>query len=119
MLERSSTEPALLLYTSDHGLTVPPCGDTYRHGPSLSSLEVPFLAWGNAALRTQHPTLMPPLQAQQPPEHSTALLAEAAIRAVGYGTAMAATAPWNAPRPLQFQQRTLTELRHSNACTLE
>lgn len=43
-----------LVYVSDHGQNFPQCGGSYTHGSARSAYEVPFMLWGNAALRTQH-----------------------------------------------------------------
>lgn len=86
MLERSSPQPALLLYASDHGMVLPPCSDTQRNGSSLSGYEIPALLWGNAALRAQHPDLLAPLAQVHPHQvrRSNAVMAELVTQAVGY-----------------------------------
>lgn len=114
MLDASTDQSALLLYTSDHGLSMPPCSTGYAHGRSLSSLEVPFLAWGNPAAYGQ----MPALFASMPGgEHSNALLAESAIRAVGYGTLLQQP-DWPSSLDPSFEGHSWAALRKLNACTL-
>jgi len=116
---------ALLLYTSDHGVLLPPCADDYRHGAGLSSLEVPLLVWANAATRTQHPQVLPDF-ARQPQadgqaeaaEHTNALLAETAMRAVGYG-ALLAQPDWPSSANPGLDGRPWAELRQRDACTLQ
>lgn len=70
LLGTSTQGPAVLLYASNHGIAMPPCSSDYVHGRSLSALEVPYLACDNAATQAVR---------------SNALVAETAVRAVGYG----------------------------------
>lgn len=108
---------AMLLYTSDHGVLVPPCASDYRHGAGLSSFEVPMLVWHNAAVEA---ALLPDFA--QPggnaPAHTNALLAETAIRAVGYG-AWLAQAHWPASTAPAINGVPWAQLKERNACTLQ
>ena len=127
LLEQASSphRSALLLYTSDHGVLLPPCADDYRHGAGLSSLEVPMLVWANPATHAQHAPVLP-IFAQSPqaggpgqaPEHSNALLAETAMRAVGYG-ALLEQADWPGSAQPGFNGSAWATLRQRNACTLQ
>lgn len=114
LLGASTQGPALLLYTSDHGLSMPPCSSDYVHGRSLSALEVPYLAWGNAATQARLPALLR-LDAQA--VHSNALVAERAIEAVGYG-ALLNRPGWPSSLTPTFEGHTLQALRKFDACTL-
>lgn len=111
---------AMMLYSSDHGVAMPPCADQYRTGSGLSSLEVPLLAWGNAALRTQSPQLLPQFsQAQRAwPMLSNATVADFAVAALGYPEALKQIAPPEV-RALTFQGRSWAELQNLDACTLQ
>lgn len=121
----SKDRSALLLYTSDHGVLLPPCVEDYRHGAGLSSLEVPMLVWANTALRVRHPQVLPGF-AQQPKadgpagaeEHTNALLAETAMRAVGYG-ALLAQPDWPGSTNPGLEGRPWAELRQRDACALQ
>ena len=127
LLEQASSphRSALLLYTSDHGVLLPPCADDYRHGAGLSSLEVPMLVWANPVTHAQHAPVLP-IFAQSPqaggpgqaPEHSNALLAETAMRAVGYG-ALLEQADWPGSAQPGFNGIAWATLRQRNACTLQ
>lgn len=114
---------ALLLYTSDHGILFPPCAEDYRHGAGLTSFEVPMLIWTNPALRAQHPSLLPAFAQPEGDganlsEHSNALLAELAIRAVGYGDWLLQPG-WPSSANPSLNGRPWTQLRQLNACTLQ
>ena len=127
LLEQASSphRSALLLYTSDHGVLLPPCADDYRHGAGLSSLEVPMLVWANPVTHAQHAPVLP-IFAQAPqaggpgqaPEHSNALLAETAMRAVGYG-ALLEQADWPSSAKPGLNGIAWATLRQRNACTLQ
>lgn len=43
---RGSSNSALI-YMSDHGVMMPPCSKTYRHGFSKTSIEVPMFIWSS------------------------------------------------------------------------
>lgn len=121
----SDDRSALLLYTSDHGVLMPPCANGYRSGAGLSSFEVPMLVWANTATRVQHPQVLPdfarPPQADgqaEAAEHTNALLAETAMRAVGYG-ALLAQPDWPSSANPGLDGRPWAELRQRDACTLQ
>lgn len=126
LLATASTDRgALLLYTSDHGVLLPPCAEGYRHGAGLSSLEVPMIVWANSITRTQHGSVLPDFarhpQADEPAataEHTNALLAETAIRAVGYGTLLEQP-DWPSSTNPGLEGRPWAELRQRDACTLQ
>lgn len=111
MLDASGARRSVLLYTSDHGLIMPPCSSDYRHGRSMASLEVPFLAWVNAGARALLPALLPK------GEHSNALMAEGVIRAVGYGALMQQPG-WPGSANPTFEGHDWQALRRLDACTL-
>ena len=111
LLDASGARRAVLLYTSDHGLIMPPCSSDYRHGRSMASLEVPFLAWTNAGARALLPALLPP------GEHSNALLAEGVIRAIGYGAVLQQPG-WPGSADPTFEGHSWQALRRLDACTL-
>ena len=117
---QASDQTALLLYTSDHGVSMPPCSTEYHVGRSRSSLEVPMLAWGNQALHTRMPELLPEFGAQERQElqRSTVLLAESAMRAVGQA-AVIDSQDWRASRQLQVQSRPWSEVQQKDACSLQ
>ena len=126
LVERTNPDrSALLLYTSDHGVTMPPCADGYRSGTALSSYEVPMLVWANPVTHAQHAPVLP-IFAQSPqaggpgqaPEHSNALLAETAMRAVGYG-ALLEQADWPSSAKPGLNGIAWATLRQRNACTLQ
>ncbi len=112
LLDASGADRSVLLYTSDHGLIMPPCSSDYRHGRSMASLEVPFLAWTNAGARALLPTLLPP------GEHSNALVAEGVIRAVGYAELLK-RAEWPGSANPTFEGHAWQDLRKLDACTLK
>ncbi|OJU89710.1 MAG: hypothetical protein BGO13_10620 [Burkholderiales bacterium 66-5] len=114
LLDGSTRQSALLLYTSDHGLSMPPCSAGYVHGRSLSSLDVPFLAWGNTAVQARMPRL---LQIDPQAAYSNALVAEVAIRAVGYGELLEQP-DWPSSLNPTFEGHTWQALRQLDACTL-
>lgn len=126
LVERANPDrSALLLYTSDHGVTMPPCADGYRSGTALSSYEVPMLVWANPATHARHTQVLPAFaQVPQedghapPAEHSNALLAETAIRAVGYG-ALLAQPTWPSSANPGLKGVPWQALRQRNACTLQ
>lgn len=117
---------ALLLYSSDHGILLPPCTTEYRHGAGLSSFEVPMLVWSNAALRARQGDVLPdfarPVAAASPAptlaEHSNALVAETAVRALGYG-GLVDQGYWPSSRSPQLDGRAWGQLRQLHACTLQ
>lgn len=117
---QASDQTALLLYTSDHGLSMPPCTNEYRHSVSRSALELPMLAWGNQALHTRMPELLPEFAAQERQEiqRSTVLLAELAMRAVGQA-AVIDSQDWRSSRQLQVQSRPWSEVQQKDACSLQ
>lgn len=103
-----------LAYTSDHGLVLPPCSAEYVHGRSLSSLEVPFLAWSNAAALKQVPELHP---TRIKGSHSNVIFFESLVRAVGYGASLGQTG-WPSSLQPQFENMSWPQLRSLNACSL-
>ena len=122
--DASLQRSALLLYTSDHGVLFAPCAEDYRHGAALSSLEVPLLAWANPPAQQQHGALLaaftPAANASGPPAHahSNALLAELAMRAVGYG-AWLQQPDWPSSQQPGWEGRSWAQLRQGDACTLQ
>lgn len=116
----AGARPALLLYASDHGISMPPCSSDYHHGHSLTSLEVPLLAWANPALLRSQPALLHPLtpSANQPGQYSNALLAQLALRASGFGQ-LADQAPWADAQQPQYQGQPWSAARQRDACSLQ
>ncbi|MDH1292924.1 sulfatase-like hydrolase/transferase [Comamonas terrigena] len=99
MLDASSPQQsALLLYASDHGVVVPPCSGSSRSGGSLSSYEIPALAWANPVSLAQNAQLLTPLRQQDPAQvHiSNTVIPEMAIQALGYS--LQALSPTHRPR---------------------
>lgn len=121
-LDRSakSDHTAMLLYSSDHGVAMPPCAEQYRTGSGLSSLQVPLLVWGNPRLRAQAPQLWPAFdeQERQTVQRSNASLAEIAAAAVGYPQSL--QLPPNAvAKQLLYQGKSWPELQKLDACSLK
>lgn len=99
MLDASSPQQsALLVYASDHGVVVPPCSGSSRSGGSLSSYEIPALAWANPVSLVQNAQLLTPLRQQDPAQvHiSNTVIPEMAIQALGYS--QQALSPTHRPR---------------------
>lgn len=114
LLDKKTNQSVLMLYTSDHGLVMPPCSDDYRHGRGLSSLEVPYVVWGNDAARS----LKPELFSHEPNDYrSNAILAESVIDAVGYGQLLN-NHGWPSSSDPSFEGHTWATLRRLDACTL-
>lgn len=121
-LDRSAgaDRTAMLLYSSDHGVAMPPCADQYRTGSGLSSLQVPLLVWGNPRLRAQAPQLWPVFdeQERQTVHRSNASLAEIAAAATGYPQAL--QLPQDSPaKQLLYQGKSWSELQKLDACNLK
>ncbi|WP_170104814.1 sulfatase-like hydrolase/transferase [Pulveribacter suum] len=116
--QRSAAQTALLLYASDHGMILPPCASDYRHGLSVTSLEVPLLAWGNARLRQSLSELLPRFTEQDKVDarHSNALLARLALRATGFSDVAAAPA-WTETDAPRYKGRPWGEVKRGDACT--
>ena len=84
-----------------------------------------MLVWANPATHAQHAPVLP-IFAQAPqaggpgqaPEHSNALLAETAMRAVGYG-ALLEQADWPGSANPGLNGIAWATLRQRNACTLQ
>lgn len=113
MLEKAAgTGSAMLVYTSDHGLAMPPCSDDYIHRRSLTGLEVPYFAWGNASARAQSPQLF-----TLHGEHGNAILGENTVRALGYGQ-MSEQGQWPDSAHPTFEGHAWQELHRLDACTL-
>lgn len=121
-VERSAgmQKTALLLYSSDHGVAMPPCADHYRTGSGLSSLQVPLLTWSNAVLRTRLPQLVPEF-AESERRHlsrSNAAVADISVAALGYPNAL--TALTGSPgRLLTFKDHDWPALQKLDACSLQ
>ena len=113
MVNRHSAGSAMLLYTSDHGLIMPPCDNAFTTGTSRSSLEVPFVFWGNAQLQKKAPQLWQRLSAQPSTTatHSNAEMARLASEGLGYP-------PLPAP-PLELDGKPWSSFEHANACTMQ
>lgn len=117
LLEQSSRQgsPALLVYSSDHGLVLPPCSEGYRTGLSRSTLEVPLLVWRNPALAATAAVAGMPgfsTQERETPLHGNAMVAQLVRWGVGYGAGQAAQA-------LQFQGRDWQAIAQADRCSLE
>jgi len=121
-VERSAgmQKTALLLYSSDHGVAMPPCADQYRTGSGLSSLQVPLLSWSNAALRARLPQLVPEFAATEREQlsRSNAAVADIAVSALGYPDALTALAGPQG-RQLTFHEHDWPALQKLDACSLQ
>lgn len=51
----ASPGTSMLVYSSDHGLVLPPCPTAIGTGSSRSSVQVPLLVWSSASLRQTSP----------------------------------------------------------------
>ena len=117
-IEQSTTQQqtAMLIYSSDHGVAMPPCADHYRTGSGLSSLQVPLLVWSNQALSAQRAAL--PQFADHEREHlvrSNAEVADIAVAALGFPDALKPSHR----RELSFNGLGWTELQQRDACSLQ
>lgn len=121
LLDQSAADKqgAMLLYSSDHGVAMPPCADQYRTGSGLSSLQVPLLVWSNAALSHTAQSLVPQFSEQEKLvlSRSHATVAEMAAQAVGYSQGL--VIPADSPaKSLSYRGRRWEELQQLDACTL-
>lgn len=117
-IEQSTTQQqtAMLIYSSDHGVAMPPCADHYRTGSGLSSLQVPLLVWSNLALSA--PKVALPHFADNEREHlvrSNAEVADIAVAALGFPGALKPSQS----RELSFNGLDWTELQQRDACSLQ
>lgn len=122
MVERGAGQgkTALLLYSSDHGVAMPPCADQYRTGSGLSSLQVPLLTWSNAALRERFPQLVPQFAQAEREQlvRSNAALADISVAALGFpGVLTGLAGPQG--RQLAFHGHDWPELQKLDACSLQ
>ena len=120
LLDQSSRpgSPSLLVYSSDHGLVLPPCSEGYRTGLSRSTLEAPLLVWRNPALvATAEAAGMPRFSAQEreTPLHGNSMVAQLVRWGVGDG----AVPLQHAPQALQFQGRDWQAIATADRCSLE
>lgn len=108
-----SASTAMLLYSSDHGLVLPPCPGATTTGSSRSSVQVPLLVWNNQRLQDSAPQLASTIDqtTAQPMQFSNAELARLATLAVG-GT------PIPSP-PLAIDGKPWSELEKLDACSQE
>lgn len=118
LLDRASgARSAILLYTSDHGLVLPPCSQVVRHGAAHTSAEVPLLVWSNAELRTRAPAWLSQIvaDARQQAEPGNARLGQIALQAMGFSEA-AAQLPWPQAVQPSFEGVPWSQVRQGNAC---
>lgn len=115
MLDTATAEPSALLYVADHGLGVPPCVDSPRHGNDQSVLEVPLAYWANAALRATEEEGEPSIS-DGAIEHSTTLAPEMLVAAQGYDV-QTAMPHLEDSRRLHFDGVPYAELYRDDACT--
>lgn len=110
-------QTALLLYSSDHGVAMPPCADQYRTGSGLSSLEVPLLVWSSPAVRARLPQLLPDFSEAERVQlaRSNAAVADISVAALGYPGALAGAGN----RALTFNGRDWSALQQLDACSLQ
>ena len=115
LVDAASVEPSALIYVSDHGLGVPPCVDSPRHGNDQSVLEVPLAYWGNVAMRStqvDEGTVI----SDKPMEHSTTLAPEILVTAQGYDV-KTAMPHLRDSRKLYFEGVSYADLYRNDFCT--
>lgn len=85
LVDTLSTTSAMLLYSSDHGLVLPPCPTAIGTGSSRSSVQVPLMVWSNQQLQTDVPALAAAITdvTRHAMQFSNAELSRLAARAVG------------------------------------
>lgn len=117
--QAAGQQAAVLLYTSDHGVVLPPCASEIHHGAARTSLEVPLLTWGNDALRARLPQLLPDAGERErtPALEGNARLGQLVLRATGFA-AVSARAPWTQAEQPLFDGQPWAEVRQRDACTL-
>ena len=102
---------AMLLYSSDHGLVLPPCPSAIGTGSSRSSVQVPLLVWANERLRSRQQALATAITqaTEQPMATSNAELARLAALAIG--------ATPISPPPLEVDGKPWSTLKTLDACS--
>ena len=115
MVDSASNASSALLYVADHGLGVPPCVETVRHGNGQSSLEVPLVYWANAALAQHQPKEVFEFS-ESIIERSTTLAPELLVGLQGYSVA-AAMPHLQSSRILELDGKPYSELYRKDACT--
>lgn len=112
LLQQFASGSALLLYTSDHGLGMPPCSTEYIHRRGLSSLEVPFFLWSNDIGHFEFPEIF-----SRNGQYGNSILGEMVTRLVGYRK-LTEEGEWPGSDHPKFEGHTWQELSRMNACTL-
>ncbi|WP_156920068.1 phosphoethanolamine transferase [Comamonas composti] len=113
----ASTQGAsALYYTSDHGLGMPPCSQTYEHGFNRSTYEVPFMTWASPQFQQTHPGLLDDRSGQI--VHSTTLLPTLVAQAMGYAPATDLPQMQDS-RVLLVEGLAYKDLFKKNACSLD
>ena len=114
LIDAASEAPSAMLYVSDHGLSVPPCVESPRHGRDRAVFEVPLAYWANAALsKVQGQDWLK--QADGRLEHSTSLAPALLARAQGYEL-QAAMPQLQDSRLLQIEGRPYAQLFRQDSC---
>lgn len=114
LLQRDGGGESLLLYTSDHGLSMPPCTVDYIHGRSMSSLEVPFVLWASRGVQEKFSDTIVNGDLNG---LSNAVLGEKVVEALGYGELLK-DQQWSGSKSATFDGHDWNHLRRMNACTL-
>lgn len=114
LLQTDGGEETLFLYTSDHGLSMPPCTADYIHGRSMSSLEVPFVLWASRGVQEKFSDTMMHGDLEG---LSNAILGEKVVEALGYGELLKSQ-QWSGSRNATFDGHDWSHLGKMNACTL-
>lgn len=110
----AADKASVLLYTSDHGLSMPPCSPDYIHKRSMSSLEVPFLMYGNRAAHDEYPEFF---HIDDEHDSSNALLGQKVVEGVGYRR-LVQEGVWPKSGSPVFENRRWSELKRLDACSL-